>query len=370
MRYRILLVNWQDIANPLGGGAEVHAHEIFRRVAAKGHDVTQLSCAFDGAPSQEWIDGIRVVRSGARVGFNFCVPSAYRRLQRDGRFDIVFDDINKIPFYTPLFVKEPVVAIVHHLFGKSIFLETSWPQALYVRTSERMIPAVYRKTRFVVVSESTRRELRESGLRWNKVDVVHNGVDVERYRFLRGMKSREPLIGYLGRLKKYKCVAHLIQALPLIERRVPGVGLLVMGEGDAREGLERYVYELGLTDRVTFTGSVGHEEKESYLNRVWVVGNPSPKEGWGLTVIEANACGVPVVAADSPGLRDSVVDGQSGLLYPWGDVEQLAEQVARVLTDSRLRHRLQRGGLAWAKRFSWDDSASKVLRIIEDVLNE
>ncbi len=369
MTYRILLINWQDIANPLGGGAEVHGHEIFRRIAARGHEVFQLSCGFNGAPRKEWIDGIRVRRCGARPIFNFIVPFAYGALIREMKFDIVFDDINKIPFYTPLFVKQPVVAIVHHLFGRSIFMETGWPQALYVRVSEWAIPAVYRKARFLAVSESTRRELRESGLRGNRVDVVRNGVDLQRYSVHPGMKSRKPLIGYLGRLKKYKCIEHVILAIPEIVKQIPNVCLLIVGEGDHRRKLEKLVAELGLVECVRFTGAVSHDEKVAYLNQMWVVANPSPKEGWGLTVIEANACGTPVVAANSPGLRDSVVNGQTGLLYPWGCIDSLTERIMWVLVDTPFRKRLERGARAWAKRFSWDDSASKTLDIIEEVLN-
>ena len=369
MTYRILLINWQDIANPLGGGAEVHAHEIFRRIAARGHEVFQLSCAFRGAPREELIDSIRVMRCGARPIFNLIVPSAYRTLNRRRKFDIVFDDINKIPFYTPLFVKEPVVAVVHHLFGRSIFLETGWPQALYVHTSERAIPTVYRRTRFVAVSESTREELRGLGLHENRIDIVLNGVDLQRYAVQPSMKSQEPLIGYLGRLKRYKCVEHLIRAIPEIAKQVPDVRLVVVGEGDHRRRLEKTVAELGLAGRVRFTGAVSHDEKVAYLNQMWVVANPSPKEGWGLTVIEANACGTPVVAADSPGLCDSVVDGQTGLLYSWGHIDLLADRVTQVLVDKPLRKRLEQGARSWAEKFRWDDSASKTLGIIEEVLN-
>ena len=132
MKLNILLINWQDIKNPLGGGAEVHAHEIFRRIAAAGHSVTQLSCSFPGAESEELIDGIRVIRNGSRSLFNFAVPAAYRALCKEQKFDVVIDDINKIPFYTPVFVRKPIVAILHHLFGQSNHLETPNQEGRFV----------------------------------------------------------------------------------------------------------------------------------------------------------------------------------------------------------------------------------------------
>ena len=161
---RILVINWQDIRNPLSGGAEVHFHEIFSRVAAMGHSVTLLCSAFAGAAAEEQVDNIRVVRCGLRNLFNFVVPAAYRRLRRAEAFDVVIDDLNKIPFYTPCFVREPLLTIVHHLFGRSIYLETSWLPASYVYWSERLAVRIYRRTPFAVVSESTREELRSLGI--------------------------------------------------------------------------------------------------------------------------------------------------------------------------------------------------------------
>jgi glycosyltransferase involved in cell wall biosynthesis len=91
------------------------------------------------------------------------------------------------------------------------------------------------------------------------------------------------------------------------------------------------------------------------------------KEGWGITTIEANACGTPVIAADVPGLRDAVAAGQSGLLYPFGNIEMLADRIAAVIEDSILRQQLSEGAVRWAQRFSWDKSAEQMLKLCERV---
>ncbi|MBN2031018.1 glycosyltransferase family 4 protein [bacterium] len=369
MKYRILLINWQDIANPKGGGAEVHAHQIFKRIAGKGHEVIQFSCLFPNAPREETIDGIRVMRCGGRKVFNFMVPAAYKKLSRQMKLDIVIDDINKIPFYTPLFVREPLVGIVHHLFGKSILLETSWIQAHYVLLGERLIPRIYKHKRLVAVSESTRRELNQWGISNNNIDIVLNGIDPQQYYILPGMKDPNPLIGYYGRLKKYKCIDHLIRALGLVVRQIPNARLLIVGMGDYQKELERLVGKLNLNPYVRFVSTTHPHESVKYLNQMWVVANPSPKEGWGLTVIEANACGTPVVAADSQGLRDSVIDGETGFLYPWGDIDRLADRIVQIISNKKLRQKLERGAENWAKKFSWDESASEMMSIIEHVVN-
>jgi glycosyltransferase involved in cell wall biosynthesis len=364
---RILVINWQDIHNPLAGGAEVHLHEIFRRIAARGHSVTLLCSRFPGAAAGEEIDGIKVVRRGSRNFFNFIVPFAYRRLRKEQRFDAVIDDLNKIPFYTPCYVREPLLTIIHHLFGRSIFLEAFFLPASYVWLAERLALRIYRKTPFAAVSESTRQELQQLGIS-AAIELLPNAVDHRRYSAAPEQKSAAPLICYLGRLKRYKSVEHAIRALPLVRHTIPDARMVVIGDGDNRAALEKLAAKLNLQDAVHFTGQVSREEKVHWLNRAWVAVNPSPKEGWGLTVIEANACAVPVVAADSPGLRDSVRDNETGRLYPYGDLPALADHLSALLGDRELRIKMGESALKWAGTFQWDYSADKALDIIQQLV--
>lgn len=362
--YNILVINWQDITHPLGGGAEVHFHEIFKRVVAAGHKVTLLCCHYENAPFSEEIDGIHIVRRGKRDFFNFVVPGAYRELAATEKFDIVFDDLNKIPFYTPLFVKEPIIALAHHFFGKSIFLEVSFQYASYVYLSEYFVRFIYRKTPFAVVSESTRREVQGWGIKAT-IDLLPNAVDQNRYTIMPNVKAKKPTIGYLGRIKKYKSVDHIINAMPHIIQQVPDVVLNIIGDGDALPDLKQLAESLQLGDHIHFTGHVSHEEKVRLINESWLVVNTSSKEGWGLTVIEANACNVPVIAADSPGLRDSVVNGKTGLLYEYGNTAQLAKAVVELVTNNAKRNELAAAAVSWAEQWNWDSSAHKAIKIIE-----
>lgn len=366
----ILLINWQDIKNPFGGGAEVHLHEVFKRIVQKGHSVTLLCCKYKGAPAEEMIDGIKVIRRGSRNLFNFYVPYWYKKLVRFEKFDVVVDDINKIPFYTPLYVKEPLVGVIHHLFGKSIFLEAPLPAAIYVSTTEKLGLYVYRKLVLVVGSLSTYRELIEKGFSEAQLPLVQYSVDHALYRQKQSISSKTNHIGYLGRIKKYKSVDHLIHAFKIVLDEMPQVKLSIVGDGDGKESLERLAQELELSDSITFHGFVSEEMKVDLLNQMHVVVNTSAKEGWGLTVVEANACGVPVIASDVPGLRDSVVDEKTGLLYEYGNIEQLVQKILLVLRDSHLRNKLAEEALVWAKSFDWDSSAEKMLEVLTQVIEE
>ena len=365
---RILLLNWQDIKNPAGGGAEVYLHQIFKRLAAQGHDITLLCTQFSGALKEEMIDDIRVVRRGNRNLFNYIVPIEYERQFRREHYNIVIDDINKIPFYTPLYVREPLLGMVMHLFGTSIYKEASAPAASYVYCAERLALSVYRKTPLVAISESTRTELLSHGCRQENVFLVPCAVNHTAYRQLSNVNRTEPIIGYVGRIKKYKSVDHLLHAFAIVLKVMPEAKLIIIGDGDGKPAFERLSHELHISHATKFTGFLPLEEKIHFLNQMHVVVNTSAKEGWGLTVTEANACGVPAVASDVPGLRDAVKDGETGLLYEYGNIEQLAEKILLLLRDENLHTRLTKGALEYAQSLTWDKSAKIMLDVIEQVL--
>jgi len=364
---KLLILNWQDIKNPLAGGAEVHLHEVFSRIARSGHEVTLYCSAFPGSASEEVIDGIRVLREGGRHFFNYRVPAAYRgRLARTS-FDVVIDDMNKIPFFTPLYVRTPLVCVTHHLFGGSIFKETNPLLASYVCTLERLGVALFasRNVPFIVGSPSTRDELIRKGCNPESVHVVYYAVDHRVHRVTGVPKSPSPMIGYFGRLKRYKNVDHLLRAVPLLRERIPELKVVIAGDGDDRVRLQKLARKLDLDRSVEFTGFIAEQRKVDLLQQMWCKVTTSSKEGWGLTVLEANACGTPVVASNVQGLRDAVRDGETGLLYAYGDIADLTEKVHRVLTDSRLRQSLSKSALEYASTFTWEKAAEATLDILD-----
>jgi glycosyltransferase involved in cell wall biosynthesis len=364
---RVLAFNWRDIENPDAGGAEIHLHEILRWLVTQGHSTTLLSSSFSGCRPNVEIDGVRVLRRGKWFNANFALALAYLRELRHDDFDIVLEDINKIPFYTPCFVKAPVLAIVPHLFGTTVFQEASFPFAMYVYSYELLIPLVYRNVRFMAISESTKRDLAKRGVKPEKIGVIECGLDHSLYK--ETDTPRDPkLVLYLGRLRKYKCVHLLIRAMAKVRESVSDVRLVIVGDGPHRPQLEDLARVLGLGGVVEFRGHVSSEEKVRLLRQAAVVANPSPKEGWGLTVVEANACGVPVVASRSPGLVDSIRDGETGFLVEHGNVEQLAQGLVEVLVNKELRERLSKGAVRWASRFSWEGCARRTAELMEQVV--
>ncbi len=367
---KILVLNWQDITNPLAGGAEVHLHEVFERIASRGHSVTLFCHAFRGAPDEEMRNGIRIIRRGNRLLFNFTVLLQYLLRFRKENYDIIIDDVNKIPFYTPLYSRFPVEVVTHHLFGKSIFLETAFPFATYVYLAERLIKPVYRRNHFIIGSPSTRDEYVRWGFPESQVTVINYCVNHSVYYPDNSNSYKNHLVGYFGRLKKYKCTDHLLLAFDRIKENYPDLRIAIIGEGDDRPRLESLARELGIASRVEFLGFVREEEKAPLLQEMNFVVNTSSKEGWGLTVVEANACGAPVIAANVQGLRDSVLDGKTGLLYEFGNVDDLAEKMRLLLDHPEQRNALREQALVWAKSFDWERAADETLRIMERTIAE
>ncbi len=365
----ILALNWEDLANPQAGGAEVHLQEILKRIALKGHQVTLLCSGFPGCKPEETTDGIRIVRRGSRFNFNFVAPLALKALLAQKRWDLIIEDINKIPFYSPLYHRLPLLVVIPHLFSDSVFKEINFILGTYIYLSEKPIPRLYKGFKFMVISESTKEDLIRRGLPPDDIRVIYCGIDHALYRpdpFVQ--KDPFPSVIYLGRLKKYKSIDHLLEAFRLALEEIPEAKLTIVGEGDYKDKLMSLTEKLDLKREVEFTGFVDRKEKVKRLQSAWVAVYPSLKEGWGLTNIEANACGTPVIASNVPGLKDSVVPEKTGLLFEYADVRQLSECLKKILSDSNYRERLRQGGLAWAKRFSWDDAADKTMELIEQIV--
>jgi glycosyltransferase involved in cell wall biosynthesis len=363
---RIAVVNWQDRENPLAGGAEIHLHEIFGRLAAWGHEVTLLCGGWPHCPPRAMLDGIEVHRVGTRQTFPFLARRYWRRNLRARRFDVLVEDINKVPLWTPGWGANRVFAIVPHLFGNTAIHELGIALGSAVWLSERPIPWVYRRTFFEAISQSTADDLVHRGIPREHIRVNLPGIAFQSYTPVPAMRSPTPLFAYLGRLKKYKGVDLVIRAFAQLQD--PRAELAIAGSGDYRPALEKLAASLQLGDRVRFLGFISEEEKRTLLRRAWALTLASPKEGWGLTNMEAAASATPVVASNSPGIRESVRDGETGFLVPHGDVSAFAHRLSLLASDPGLVARLGAQARTFAETFTWDRTARTTERNLKEVL--
>jgi len=361
-------VNWQDRLNPKAGGAEIHLHEVFGRLSAR-HHVSALVSGWPGAPARACLDGLDVHRTGGRHTFSLAAPQYYLRHLRKAGFDVVVEDLNKVPVFSPVWAGKPVVLLVHHLFGATAFQEASLPFAAATWALERPLPWCYRGMPVQAVSESTAQDLSRRGFRRERIRVIENGVDLDFYTPAPDVpRFPEPTALYLGRLQRYKRVDLIVRAAARLRDEGLAFRLVVAGQGAASSELRSLRDRLGLENVVDFPGYVSDMDKRTLFRRAWVHTLTSPKEGWGISNLEAAACGTATVASDSPGLRDSVVDEQTGYLVPHGDVAALAERLGFLLASSELRDRLGHGARRFAEQFTWQRAASATEAHLESVL--
>lgn len=361
---RILAVNWRDMKNPDAGGAEVHLHEILKGLVAKGHSATLVVSGYAGGGDEDSCDGIRVIRRGRWYNANFAIPMFLRGHLRRNDYDLIVEDINKIPFFIPAMTGTRVIAVVPHLFGTTVFRETNPLLASYVFFWEQFIPFIYQSCRFVSISPSTRDDLIARGIRSDRIDVVLCGLDQGVYRRIDSCERFDvPTLIHFGRIRKYKAVDTVIRVLAMLRRKLPDVRLLIVGDGPEKPNLEALTRKMGLTDAVEFCGVLSTERLVETLNRSHLFINASPKEGWGLTVIEANACGVPVLASNRPGLKDSLRDGETGYLVEYGDVAGFAERAYELLTRPDLWRRMSERGVEVARSLTWERTVAEMEEI-------
>jgi len=312
---------------------------------------------------------VHIHRRGHWLVANHVLPGLVRRLLRERDFDLLIEDINKIPFFTPCYSRGvPVLAIVPHLFGTTVFRETNPLAAAYVYAAERLIPRFYRDVDFEVISPSTKDDLVDRGLDGQRIRTVYCGLEHERFALPDPPpRSPQPLVVTWSRLRRYKSIDVAIRAFVRIQRELPAARLVIIGRGPDEPRLRRLVRRLDLQDQVEFHGYLPWDELVRFLSRCHVCLNTSPKEGWGLTVVEANACGLPVVASDRPGLRDSVRHGETGYLVPYGDADAFAEHTLRLLRNQQLWRDQSEAARRWADGFQWQRCVDESLAIFAEV---
>jgi len=358
---RILVFNWRDTKHSFAGGAEVYIHELAKRWIEAGNSVT-VFCGNDGkCPRYEIIDGVEVIRRG---GFYmvYAWATLYYLLKFRGQYDLIIDSENGIPFFTPLYAKEKVYLLMHHVhqevFRKSLRPPLSWIAMFLER---RLMPIVYRNTQFITVSPSTKKEIMKMKLTTREPIIIYNGVDLTKFK--PAEKSKTPLVLYLGRLQQYKSLPVFIKAMKKVIDQLPQVKVIIAGDGEERNKLKKLVKKLDVN--IQFLGKVTEKKKVELYQKAWVFVNPSFMEGWGITSIEANACGTPVIASNVPGLRDSVNNPHSGYLFTYGKIDELAKLTTRLIKDDDLRTRLSSESIQWAKQFDWKTSSAKSLEILK-----
>jgi glycosyltransferase involved in cell wall biosynthesis len=367
---RVVVLNWRDIRHPQSGGAEQYMHQIARRWAAGGARVTWLTARAAGQARREVVDGIEIVRAGGALGVYPRV--ALSLLRRLGRIDVVIDCQNGIPFFSPLFVRAgvPIVQVVHHVHQEQFATRFGPVLSAVGRFLEgRGTRAVYGHRPIAAVSPSTRQELRRQlGFR-GPIHIVPNGNDAAPT--LRAPRDPDPTITVVSRLVPHKRVDLLLAQLASVAADVPQLRVDVVGDGPELHRLTTLAAELGLADVVTFHGYVPAATRDELLSRAWLTTSTSAAEGWGLSIVEAAAHGVPTLALQVPGVRDSVVHGRTGwLVHEVRDFAVAATAALQELASDDRAREVTEACQAWADCFTWNRSAELLAGVVHSAGDE
>ncbi|MGI9124754.1 MAG: glycosyltransferase family 4 protein [Mycobacterium sp.] len=368
----VLLLCWRDTGHPQGGGSETYLQRIGALLAKSGIDVTLRTAGYDGAPSREVIDGVRISRGGGhytvyiRAGLAMVAARIGLGPLRHARPDVVIDSQNGLPFLARLAFGRRVVVLVHHCH------RDQWPVAgprlgrFGWWVESRLSPRLHRRNQYVTVSLPSARDLADLGVDSGRVAVVRNGLDEAPATTLTEQRSATPRVVVLSRLVPHKQIEDALEAVAELRTRVPDLHLDVVGGGWWHDRLVQRAAQLGIQDAVTFHGHVDEDTKHAVVQHSWVHILPSAKEGWGLAVIEAAQHGVPTIGyRSSGGLTDSIVDGVTGLLVDgYGDLVCGLEQ---LLDDAVLREELGAKAAARSAEFSWAQSAAAMGRVLDSV---
>ena len=351
---RVAMLAWRDIDDAEAGGSELHAHEVATRWAAAGMDVVLRTSSVAGRSVLVERDGYRVVRRSGRYAV-FATGPMDIAAGRLGPVDGLVEVWNGMPWLSPLWSRLPRVVFLHHVHGEM------WPMVLPPSLAKagnllesRLAPPVYCRSRIVTLSESSRREIvRLPGVRPSRVSVVPPGIN--RCYSPGGQRADRPLVVAVGRLVPVKNFPRLMGILARVHERVPDLETIIVGEGTERSGLEARLRELGADGYVSMPGRLGTDQLVELYRRAWVVVSTSVREGWGMTVSEAAACGTPAVATRIPGHLDAIEHGVTGMLTDRDD--DFARHLETLLCDPLLRRRLGRAASERVTALTWEATA-------------
>ena len=347
---RILFVAWRDLANGRAGGSEVLVDRLAAGMTGRGHSVTLLC----GGPAEE--RPYTVVRSGGTYSQFLRAPVRYWRGLRD--VDLVVEVCNGMPFFAPLWSGRPQICLVNHVHTELWRLMFPRPVAALGQFAEStVLPWVHRRNLFLTVSGSTADALREIGVGAGQIRQICNGV-VQPDPLL--PRSAEPLFLALGRLTEYKRIDMLLRLWDRV-RMVTGGRLVIAGDGPERRRLEAMA-----GPGVEFLGRVSEEEKHRLLCSAWLLLHPALIEGWGIVIAEAAIRGTPAIGFDVAGLRDSVVNGQTGILVR--NEGQFASAWASLALDRQRTEQMGEVARIRAERLHWSEAVDGFAAVAAEAL--
>lgn len=367
---RILVLSWRDPKHSLAGGAEQVMHQHMKGWIEKGYDVTLFSSRFPKSKPLDAIEGVKVIRKGYQyLGVQIAAFLYYLRYGSD--YDLVVDQFHGLPFFTPLYVRKPKLAVIQEV-AREVWLLNNLPYPMnkvigYIGyLCEPQIFLFYKKTKFLTGSNSTKQDLVALGIAPKDIFIIPHGVIIETSN-RKFKKEHLKTVIYLGVMSKDKGIEDALKVFSLL-RKQKRIQFWVVGKPDSIEygkKIAQMSQDLQLTDKIKFWGFVSNEKKFELLSRAHVMINPSHREGWGLVNIEAGVVGTPVVGFNTAGVKESIIDGKTGLLSSAGNHSAMSKNILKLLENKKLYRKFSKNALAWSNNFTWVKAQKKSIKLLK-----
>jgi len=373
-KINILSLSWRDIRSPKAGGAEVHTHEMLKRLDKNKYHVVHISMANKERPEKENIDGVNYIRKGNPLTVIIDAFFFYRKNRH--KIDYVIDQCNTHRFFTSFWVpKKKRIFYIHQLTREIWDINMPFPLNIIGKVSENLMLKLNKHDRTITVSHDTEKELRELGFD-NDIKIIHNGVSFEPWKEEQWLKKgNAPVFIYVGRYSPYKGINVAVEAVAKLKKQYPDAKLWILGKKN-EEFIDTYLkpickkYDISIGDAIAedvlkengemdtadivSLGFVSEEDKLKLLSKAHALVFPSIREGWGIPVTEAGCVGTPTIVYKSPGIHEAVDYGNAGYVCSKNDVDGLLIQMKRVAENKEEYEILRHKAYDFSSQFLWD----------------
>ncbi len=362
MPKRILFLSWKDISHPSSGGAELLTDALASSLA-KTHEVTYFTSTYMGASNNETINGYTVIRRGTLyTTYIHAFLWWHWNKTYNQKYDAIIDQVHGIPFFSLLWYKHPhVITLVMEIAGQ---LWNNVRFSLIGKTLEHTWLALYKKHQIITISKSTKNDLVAHGIAPNNISIIpmFSTIHCERIP----QKSEIPTLLFIGRIAPVKRIEDIITAHTIARKAIPQLKLVILGKTEQTyEPYKQYLLKkiTGSKD-VTFIENGTEEDKRLLLERSHLLLMASHKEGYGLVILEAAACGTPAIGYRVPGVQDAIIDKQTGLLTETETPEALAKSICEILLSEARYADMQNEAFTYARTHNQEYTALAFERII------
>ena len=365
---KVLWFTWKDLSHPLAGGAEVVNQELAKRLVDDGHEVTFIVGGYkDGEAKEKHKDGYKIIRVGNRMTVYW---HAYRYYKKNlkGWADLAIDEVNTIPFFAKFYVDEPNLLFIHMLCRKIWFYHLPQPLSSIGYLLEPLYLQLLSNQSVITVSESTKRDLIRVGFKKQTITIISEGTHAPRLNKLPAASSKQekPTLLSLGAMRPMKRTLDQIKAFELAKAKTPELQFWIAGDSSDRYGKKvlKAIQNSKYAKDITYHGQISPAAKWKLMRQSYCILVTSIKEGWGLVVTEAASQGTPAVVYNVDGLRDSVRDGETGLITVQNTPQHLADTIVTLLTSQARYAAIRKTAWQWSKTITFDNSYEQFREII------